>query len=47
MDCVEKKAIIVPKPEFRAGRWTRFDAETNRRINTVIPLIASFRAHNG
>jgi hypothetical protein len=47
MHCLEKKSIIVPKPAFKAGRWTMFDAETNRRINEVIPLTASFRAYNG
>lgn len=46
MDCVERKAIIIPKPEFRAGRWTRFDAHTNRAINAVIPLITSFRDYS-
>ena len=45
MDCLEKKSIIVPKAAFKAGRWAMFDAETNHRINEVMPLTASFRTY--
>jgi len=47
MDCIERKSIIVPRPEFKAARWSRFDAATNLAINRVIPLVASFRAYHG
>ncbi len=40
---IEAKRIIVPKPEFKVARWSRFDAATNKAIQSIIPLVASLR----